>query len=128
MGLHRDDKEFRYPGISYLDYKQSDIDRVLTGFLPRLWWRGSPSVLIGSRPDLKIAEFVESFLEHTERFENFDADITYRWVETHLLDPGQPWSPHSGGSRRCGHCTGSHIASGLRGARALMGPMSSCTG
>ena len=62
------------------------MDRVLTGFLPRLWWRGSPSVLIGSRPDLKIAEFVESFLEHTERFENFDADITYRWVETHLLD------------------------------------------
>ena len=86
MGLHRDDKEFRHPGISYLDYKQIDMDRVLTGFLPRLWWRGSPSVLIGSRPDLEVGEFVESFLEHPERFENFDPDITYRWVETHLLD------------------------------------------
>ncbi|WP_239395159.1 hypothetical protein [Frankia sp. CiP3] len=86
MGLHRDDKEFRYPGISYLDYKQIDMDRVLTGFLPRLWWRGSPSVLVGSRGDLSIDTFVESFLEHPEQFRDFDPDVTYRWVETHLLD------------------------------------------
>ena len=39
MGLHRDDREFRHPGVSFLDYKQLDMDRVLTGLLPRLWWR-----------------------------------------------------------------------------------------
>ncbi len=86
MGLHRNDKEFRHPGISYLDYKQIDMDRVLTGFLARLWWKGSPSVLVGSRSDLGVDDFVASLLEHPERFENFDPDITYRWVETHLLD------------------------------------------
>lgn len=86
MGLHREDKEFRYPGISYLDYKQIDMDRVLTGFLPRLWWRGAPSVLVGSRGDLDIDTFVGSFLEHREQFRDFDPDVTYRWVETHLLD------------------------------------------
>jgi hypothetical protein len=86
MGLHRDDKEFRHPGISYLDYKQIDMDRVLTGFLPRLWWRGSPSVLVGSPTDLGIDTFVASFLTHPQQFEDFDRDITYRWLETHLLD------------------------------------------
>ncbi|MBX6387504.1 MAG: hypothetical protein IRZ08_00650 [Frankia sp.] len=86
MGLHREDKKFRHPGISYLDYKQIDMDRVLTGFLPRLWWRGSGSVLVGSPSDLGVGKFVEPFLEHPERFENFDPDITHRWVETHLLD------------------------------------------
>jgi hypothetical protein len=93
MGLHRADKEFRHPGISYLDYKQIDMDRVLTGFLPRLWWRGSSSVLVGSRSDLAVDDFVASFLEHPDRFENFDRDTTYRWLETHLLDlvnRGQP--------------------------------------
>lgn len=86
MGLHKDDREFRHPGISYLDYKQIDMDRVLTGFLPRLWWRGSPSVLVGAPSNLGVEEFVESFLTHPERFENFNREITYRWVETHLLD------------------------------------------
>jgi hypothetical protein len=86
MGLHRADKEFRHPGVSYLDYKQIDMDRVLTGFLPRLWWRGSSSVLVGSRSDLCVDDFVASFLEHPDRFENFDRETTYRWIETHLLD------------------------------------------
>ena len=43
-------------------------------------------MLVGSRPDLGVGEFVELFLEHPERFEDFDPDITYRWIETHLLD------------------------------------------
>jgi hypothetical protein len=88
MGLHRVDKEFRHPGVSYLDYKQLDMDRVLTAFLPRLWWRGSPSVLIGSPKDLDIDDFVETIAEAGRWFSGFDQnrDVTYRWAETHLLD------------------------------------------
>ena len=38
--LNGSDKEFRHEGVSYLDYKQMEMDRVLTAFLPRLWWDG----------------------------------------------------------------------------------------
>lgn len=86
MGLHKDDREFRYPGVSYLDYKQLDMDRVLTAFLPRLWWQGASSVIIGAPKDLPIEEYVKEFLENPAWFQDFDPDITTRWVETHLLD------------------------------------------
>ena len=33
MTLDRTDKDFRHEGISYLDYKQVEMDRVLTAFL-----------------------------------------------------------------------------------------------
>jgi hypothetical protein len=94
MGLHKDDREFRHPGVSYLDYKQVEMDRVLTGFLPRLWWQGWPSVVIGAK-DLTVDDFVDTFLEHPDLFVGFDRDTTHRWLETHLLDlvnrgkPGQ---------------------------------------
>ena len=52
MTLNRLDKEFRHEGISYLDYKQVEMDRVLTAFLPRLWWGGQRSVISAdARPD-----------------------------------------------------------------------------
>jgi hypothetical protein len=86
MGLNKADKEFRHPGVSYLDYKQLDMDRVLTALLPRLWWKGSPSVLIGSPKDLQIDDFVATIAHKPEWFKGFDREITYRWVETHLLD------------------------------------------
>jgi hypothetical protein len=95
VGLHKDDKEFRHPAVSYLDYKQLDMDRVLTALLPRLWWKGSPSVLIGSPRDLTVEDFVATIAGKPEWFAGFDDDITRRWVETHLLDlvnrgrPGQ---------------------------------------
>ncbi|MEV5411515.1 hypothetical protein AB0K60_22090 [Thermopolyspora sp. NPDC052614] len=85
MTLNRNDKEFRHPGVSYLDYKQVEMDRVLTGFLPRLRWGGSPSVLARSA-DLTVDDFVTTFLEHPDLFAGFDKDTTYRWAETHLLD------------------------------------------
>lgn len=85
MTLNRSDKEFRHPGVSYLDYKQVEMDRVLTGFLPRLRWGGSPSVLFRSA-DLTVDDFVATFREHPELFVDFDEDTTHRWVETHLLD------------------------------------------
>lgn len=85
MTLSRADKEFRHPGVSYLDYKQVEMDRVITGLLPRLRYNGSPSVLARSA-DLTVDDFVDTFLEHRELFVDFDRDTTHRWVETHLLD------------------------------------------
>jgi hypothetical protein len=95
MGLHRDDREFRHPGVSFLDYKQLDMDRVLTGLLPRLWWRGSSSVVIGSPNDIPVAEYVAQIMGSPDWFRGFDPEMTHRWVETYLLDlvnrgkPGQ---------------------------------------
>ena len=85
MTLNRLDKEFRHEGVSYLDYKQVEMDRVLTAFLPRLWWDGQRSVIARSR-DLTVEDFVETIEEHPEAFEGFDPSVTRRWVETHLLD------------------------------------------
>ena len=85
MALNRLDREFRHEGISYLDYKQLEMDRVLTALLPRLWWGGQRSVIARSR-DLTIEDFTETIAEHQEAFEGFDPATTRRWVETHLLD------------------------------------------
>ena len=38
--LHSD---FRHPGLSYLNFKLLDMDRVLTAFLARLQHRGCPA-------------------------------------------------------------------------------------
>lgn len=85
MALRRQDKEFRHPGVSYLDYKQVEMDRVLTAFLSRLWHDGAPSRLSRST-NLTVGDYVDEFLDHPELFDGFDPEITYRWVETHLLD------------------------------------------
>lgn len=85
MALDRRDKEFRHEGVSYLDYKQVEMDRVLTAFLPRLWWDGKRSVIARTR-DLTVDDFVDTIAEHPEAFRNFDPAITRRWVETHLVD------------------------------------------
>ncbi|MGP4097185.1 methylation-associated defense system protein MAD7 [Nonomuraea sp. KM90] len=83
--MHKDHKEFRFPGVSYLDYKQVEMDRVLTAFMPRLWFQGRSSV-ISRTADLTVEDFAEAFLEHPESFSGFDSDTTRRWLETHLLD------------------------------------------
>ena len=67
MGLDRRDKEFRHEGVSYLDYKQVEMDRVLTAFLARLWWGGQRSVISRTR-DLTVEDFVATFEEHPEAF------------------------------------------------------------
>jgi hypothetical protein len=79
------DKQFRHPGVSRLDYKQMEMDRVLTAFLARLRWNGSPSVLARSA-DLTAGDLVEIMRKHPELFSGLDDDTTRRWVETHLLD------------------------------------------
>lgn len=94
MKLDRKDKEFRHEGVSYLDYKQVEMDRVLTLFLPRLWWDGQGSVLRRER-DLTTEDITGIMRDHPEAFEGFDPAVTRRWVETQLLDmvsrgkPGQ---------------------------------------
>lgn len=85
MRLERRDKEFRHEGISYLDYKQVEMDRVLTALLPRLWWGGQGSVISRTR-DLTVEDFVLTIEEHPESFEGFDPVVTQRWLETDLLD------------------------------------------
>ncbi|MER5623051.1 hypothetical protein ABT061_18625 [Streptosporangium sp. NPDC002544] len=85
MTLHKGDREFRHPGVTHVDYKQVEMDRVLTAFLPRLWWQGWPSVLARSA-DLSVDDFVDTVHEHPQLFDGFERDITHRWMETHLLD------------------------------------------
>ena len=85
MALSRTDREFRHPGVTSIDYKQLDMDRVLTGLLQRLRWDGSPSILARSK-DVTVDDFVATMTEHPELFGGFDEDVTRRWVETHLVD------------------------------------------
>jgi hypothetical protein len=87
MSVSKHDREFRMPRISYLDFKQLEMDRVLTAFFARLQHNGYTS-RINRRVELTVDTFVEEFLEHPERFTGFAShpDVVRRWVETHLLD------------------------------------------
>lgn len=87
------DGDFRHPGLSYLDFKQVDMDRVLTAFLARLNHDGKPSRLRrGSNLDVDF--FVDLIRSGAgspggrPRFRGFDTepDVTRRWVETDLVD------------------------------------------
>lgn len=87
MPLSKRDREFRLPKISYLDFKQLEMDRVLTAFFARLAHNGFPSRL-RRKAHLTTEAFVEEFLEHPEWFTGFSShqDILARWIETHLMD------------------------------------------
>jgi hypothetical protein len=87
MALQARDREFRHPRISYLDFKQLEMDRVLTSFLARVWHNGYSSRILRNI-ELTVEDFVNEFLEHPEWFAGFQnhRDITERWVETHLMD------------------------------------------
>ncbi|MCX4488865.1 hypothetical protein OG890_33790 [Streptomyces anulatus] len=85
MTLTGKDKEFRHPGVSRLDYKTLDLDRVLTAFLARLWHQGRPS-RIRRAGELSVDDFVSLVTDHPESFAGFDEDTTARWMSTHLLD------------------------------------------
>jgi hypothetical protein len=87
MPLQKKDKEFRLPKISYLDFKQTEMDRVLTVLFSRIQHHGLTSRL--NRASLKTVEsFRDEFLDHPEWFEGFDKypAVLTRWIETHLLD------------------------------------------
>lgn len=87
MSLSKRDREFRLPKISYLDFKQLEMDRVLTAFFARLAHNGFPSRL-RRKVELSVESFVDEFMEHPEWFTGFQGhrDVLERWVETHLLD------------------------------------------
>ena len=87
MALSKRDREFRLPKISYLDFKQLEMDRVLTAFFARLAHNGYPSRL-KKRVENTVEDFVEEFLEHPEWFGGFQnhRDVVTMWVETHLMD------------------------------------------
>lgn len=87
MGLSSKDRAFNSKKISYLDFKQLEMDRVLTALFARLAHNGFPSRL-KRRFDLSTEAFVDEFLDHPEWFTGFaqHRDILERWVETHLVD------------------------------------------
>jgi hypothetical protein len=87
MALQTRDREFRHPRISYLDFKQLEMDRVLTSLLARVWHNGYPSRILRNI-ELTVEDFVDEFVEHPEWFAGFQnhREITERWVETHLMD------------------------------------------
>lgn len=87
MALQARDREFRYPRISYVDFKMLEMDRVLTSLLARLQHGGYPSRILRNI-DLTVEDFVNEFVEHPEWFTGFQEfrEVTERWVETHLMD------------------------------------------
>ena len=87
MGLSGKDRAFNTKKVSYLDYKQLEMDRVLTALFARLAHNGFPSRL-RRRAELSVEAFVDEFLEHPEWFTGFTQhrEILERWVETHLMD------------------------------------------
>lgn len=87
MGLSTKDRAFNTKNVSYLDFKQIEMDRVLTALFARLAHNGFPSRL-KRRFELSAEAFVDEFLEHPEWFTGFTQHRTIleRWVETHLMD------------------------------------------
>lgn len=87
MGLRKKDKAFRLPKISYLDFKQIEMDRVLTSFFARLQHNGYPSRLIRQK-QLKLEAFRKEFTGNPQWFRGFGRypRITEAWIETHLMD------------------------------------------
>ncbi|MFJ2578453.1 hypothetical protein [Kitasatospora aureofaciens] len=89
MALRRRDTEFKHLGVSYLEFKRVQMDRVLTSFLMRLNHKGLTSRMV-RRNDLSVPEFVGEFTDtrNADRFQGFTdhPDMARRWIETQLLD------------------------------------------
>src|SRR6266536_3289852 len=87
MSLKGRDKEFRTPKTTYVDFKQIEMDRVLTMLFPRLKYDGYASRRPPRGGDLTVEAFLEDFLEHPEWFAGFDhyPHVVQRWIETDLL-------------------------------------------
>lgn len=89
MVLRRRDTELKHFGVSYLEFKRVQMDRVLTGFLMRLNHKGLVSRLV-RRNGLSARVFAGEFTDpaNADRFQGFadHPDMARRWVETQLLD------------------------------------------
>lgn len=88
MSIKVRDKEFRLSKVSYLEFKQVEMDRVLTMLFPRLKYDGYASRRPPRGKELSIDEFLADFLEHPEWFSGFDKhpEIVRSWIETDLMD------------------------------------------
>lgn len=88
MSIKGRDKEFRIPKVSYLEFKHTEMDRVLTMLFPRLKYDGYASRRPPRGKDLSIDEFLDDFLEHPEWFSGFEKnpEIIRKWIETDLMD------------------------------------------
>jgi hypothetical protein len=84
------DREFRFPQISYVDYKQIEIDRTLLNLFPRLKYDGYLGRVRKKQTLMTIEAFLDEFTDEEvkERFVGFAAhkEIVYKWLETDLLD------------------------------------------
>lgn len=87
MGLTKRDQDFRLTKLTYLEFKQIEMDRVLTSLLARIRHNGMPS-RIRRNVDVTTANFAEEFLTHPDLFEGFDQHpkVLEQWIETHLMD------------------------------------------
>jgi hypothetical protein len=87
MALSKKDKDFRLTKTSYLEFKQIEMDRVLTTLLARIRHSGLPS-RIRRTVDVTLEDFTNEFLEHPELFGGFDKypKVLEQWIETHLMD------------------------------------------
>jgi hypothetical protein len=83
-------REFRFPQISYIDYKQIEIDRTLLNLFPRLKFDGYVGRVSKIAKQLTIDAFLEEFTDEQSRdsFIGFAEykDVVYKWLETDLLD------------------------------------------
>jgi hypothetical protein len=62
--MKRRDQEFRLPKISYVDYKQIEMDRVLMMLFPRLKFEGNNTRRAARKQDLQLDDFIAAFQKH----------------------------------------------------------------
>ncbi|HEY4037141.1 MAG TPA: hypothetical protein VGL94_24560 [Ktedonobacteraceae bacterium] len=82
--------EFRFPQISYIDYKLIEMDRTLLNLFPRLKHNGVTGRFKKRSFELTIDAFTQEFTDakNSDKFIGFSdhKDIVRKWLETDLLD------------------------------------------
>jgi hypothetical protein len=86
MALSGDDKQFRLPKISLLDFKTIEMDRVLTCLFARMQHKGEDGRLFTR--DNTIETFLAHFGDKKDAYRDFGRypGIARGWLESHLLD------------------------------------------
>ena len=90
MAVRGRDREFRFPQVSYIDYKQIEIDRTLLNLFPRLKFDGYLGRVRKLPFQLTIDQFLAEFIDekNKELFIGFAEykEVVRKWLETDLLD------------------------------------------
>ncbi|MCP5102146.1 MAG: hypothetical protein GY950_02140 [bacterium] len=91
MGVKKKDHEFRAPKVSFLEFKVTEMERVLTMLFPRLKFDGRGSRKPPRADVLQADEFAEEILKDEKMrpyFKGFERHpfILKKWIETDLLD------------------------------------------